>query len=89
MKKNITGKESRKGRAKGAEGPLTIGLDLGDKTSRYCVLEGQGEVKQESRVVTSKKEMAETFGARRRSRIALGGRDALTVGEPFAEQFAT
>ena len=71
MKKNITGKESRKGRAKGAEGPLTIGLDLGDKTSRYCVLDGQGEVKQESRVATSKKEMAETFGALRRSRIAL------------------
>ncbi len=26
-----------------AEEPLTIGLDLGDKTSRYCVLGSNGE----------------------------------------------
>ena len=35
------GKKARK-EAKEAPGTLTIGIDLGDKTSRYCVLNGSG-----------------------------------------------
>jgi hypothetical protein len=32
---------------------LTIGLDLGDRSSIYCVLNGSGEVNLEERVTTS------------------------------------
>jgi predicted NBD/HSP70 family sugar kinase len=31
---------------------MTIGMDLGDKTSRCCVLNGDGEVIQEQSVAT-------------------------------------
>ncbi len=50
---------------------FTIGMDLGDKTSRYCVLDEQGEVIQEGSVATTKKGMLQVFGARKRCRIAM------------------
>jgi transposase len=50
---------------------MTIGMDLGDKTSRYCVLNGDGEVIQEQSVATTKKGMLRVFGARKRCRIAM------------------
>jgi hypothetical protein len=40
---------------KGTQGPMTIGLDIGDKTSRYCVLDESGEVQAEGSVATTKK----------------------------------
>jgi hypothetical protein len=45
------------------QGSMTIGMDLGDKHSWYCVLDGQGEVIQEGRVGTNKKAMAKVFGS--------------------------
>jgi len=50
---------------------MTIGIDLGDKTSRYCVLNDTGEVIQEGSVATTKKGFAQRFGAMPRVRIAL------------------
>jgi len=71
MKKNNTsGRSSKEGR-KCWPGSITIGLDLGDKTSRYCVLEGNGEVVQEGGVATTKKGMGQVFGGRKRCRMAL------------------
>lgn len=52
-------------------GPLTIGVDLGDKTSRYCVLNDCGEVVKEASVATTKKGLAQVFAALQRCRIAL------------------
>jgi transposase len=46
-------------------------MDLGDKTSRYCVLDDQGEIVQEGSVGTTKKALAQKYGAMRRSRIAV------------------
>jgi len=46
-------------------------MDLGDKASRYCVLDGEGGVVVEGSVSTSKKGMAKVFGSMRRSRIAM------------------
>jgi transposase len=70
MKKNNTVNQSSK-RAQGpARGPITIGVDLGDKTSRYCVLDANGEVQTEGSVATTKKAMAEKFGGRK-CRIAI------------------
>src|SRR5208282_674236 len=50
---------------------LTIGLDLGDRSSWYCVLDEQGEVVLERRLGTTPKAMKVTFGGMPRSRIAL------------------
>src|SRR5947208_2612922 len=52
-------------------GPITIGMDLGDKSSRYCVLDGKGEIVAEGSVATTKKGMNQTFGAMRRGRLAM------------------
>ena len=50
---------------------LTIGLDLGDRWSYYCVLDGKGEVLVEQKLATTPKAMKEVFGATARSRVAL------------------
>jgi Transposase len=50
---------------------LTIGLDLGDRTSWYCMLDEAGSVLLEQRVRTTAKAMQEVFGSMPRSRIAL------------------
>ena len=54
-----------------SEQKLTIGLDLGDRSSWYCVLDEQGELLVEQKVATTPKAMKEVFGAMPRSRIAL------------------
>src|SRR5512141_2787139 len=50
---------------------LTIGLDLGDRKSWYCVLDEVGQIRLEQRVRTTAKALGEVFGAMPRSRIAL------------------
>jgi transposase len=53
------------------DGQLTIGLDLGDRSSFYCVLNGEGEVILEAKVATNPEAMKEIFGKMPQSRIAL------------------
>lgn len=58
---------------------LTIGLDLGDRSSYYCVLDESGELVLEQKIPTTAKALQAAFGAMARSRIALEtgfGRDA-------------
>ena len=50
---------------------LTVGLDLGDRSSWYCVLNETGEVVLEQKLSTTPKAMREVFGALPRGRIAL------------------
>lgn len=50
---------------------VTIGMDLGDKTSRYCALNGEGEVLMEGACPTTKKGMAQVFGAMAHCRVAI------------------
>ena len=50
---------------------LTIGLDLGDRNSWYCVLDEAGRIQLEQRVRTTSKGLQEVFGAMPRSRVAL------------------
>ena len=49
----------------------TVGLDLGDKHSRYCVLDQEGQIRAERSVATTKAAMTREFGKLQRSRIAL------------------
>jgi transposase len=71
MKKNSTCQQSPKRKKNALKGPITIGMDLGDKSSRYCVLDSQGEVAEEGSVATTRKGMAQAFGGRQRCRIAM------------------
>src|ERR1700690_2660047 len=50
---------------------LTIGLDLGDRNSWYCVVDEAGQIQLEQRVRTTAKALQEVFGTMVRSRIAL------------------
>src|SRR5260370_42657871 len=50
---------------------LTIGVDLGDRSSWYCVLDEAGTIQLEQRVRPTAKGLQEVFGAMPRSRIAL------------------
>jgi len=50
---------------------LTIGLDAGDRSSWYCVLDEAGALVLEQKVSTTLKAMQEVFGGMARSRIAL------------------
>jgi transposase len=53
------------------KGPLTIGLDLGDRSSSYCVLDEAGEILLEQKLPTTPGAMKQTFGRMLRSRIAM------------------
>ena len=68
MKKNNTGKEGAKG---SRQELITIGIDLGDKTSQGCILNAEGDVIKEQSIGTAKKAMTQTFGAMARCRIAI------------------
>ena len=50
---------------------LTIGLDLGDRNSYYCVVNEVGELVLEQKITTTAKALQAAFGAMPRSRIAL------------------
>src|ERR1051326_4020874 len=58
---------------------LTIGLDLGDKSSRYCILDREGEVLVEHR----DDEEGANAGVRQPGRQShrVGGGNALAVGQ--------
>jgi transposase len=73
MKKSSSSQQSPKRVEKAfrLQGSITIGMDLGDKHSCYCVLNGQGEVIHEGKVGTTKKAIAQAFGAMSGCRIAL------------------
>jgi len=62
-------------RAKGSRifqgGQLTIGLDLGDRSSCYCVLDEAGQVILERSLPTTPRAMEQAFGRMMPSRIAV------------------
>ena len=68
MKKSSTGKALGN---KNFERKLTVGLDLGDRSSWYCVLDEAGEVVNEKKLGTTPKAMKEVFAVMPRSRISL------------------
>jgi len=53
------------------EQKLTIGMDLGDRWSFYCVLDEAGKIILEQKVATTPEAMKQTFGKISRSLIAL------------------
>ena len=73
MKKRSSSRQNPKpaAKAKRAQQSVTIGMDLGDRNSRYCLLSGQGEILREGQVATTKAEMIKTFSRLGRARIAI------------------
>src|SRR6202451_3280797 len=69
MKKNSTVAPKRKRIFRDQK--LTIGMDLGDRFTYYCVLDEAGEVMVEQKLATTKPAMKQVFGRMPRSRIAL------------------
>ena len=46
---------------------VTSGMDMGGRSSRYCMLSGNGEILREDQVPTIKAGMTATFGFRGQS----------------------
>ena len=69
MKKNSTVAIRRKQIFK--RKTLTIGMDLGDRFTYYCILDEAGEVMVEQKLPTTKQAMEHVFGAMPSSRVAL------------------
>jgi transposase len=71
--KGSSSKQSQKrtAKAKRTQESVTIGMDLGDRSSRYCMLSGEGEILREDQVPTTKAGMTATFGSLGRARIAI------------------
>jgi transposase len=69
MKKNSTVAARRKQIFKQKQ--LTIGMDLGDRFTCYCVLDEAGEVMVEQKLPTTRQAMKQVFGGMPSSRVAL------------------
>src|SRR5260221_2413003 len=87
MKKNNIRRQSVREGKQSAEA-MTIGMDLGDRVSCYCVLNGKGEVVEERKVATTKKGLA---GVRSEAAMPDGhrGGNAFPVGKPAVKQLGT
>lgn len=79
MKKHTTAKKNQRALTNtkkqiekmAANQRLTIGLDLGDRSSRYCILDAEGEVRSEGELPTTKTGLNSLFGKMPCSRVAL------------------
>ena len=83
MKKSSTAAAASK---RNFDQKLTIGLDLGDRSSWYCVLDEAGEVISEQKLGTTPKAMKEVFADDAAQPDSSGDGDALAVGEPVVER---
>jgi transposase len=73
MKKRSSSRKQQKPtmKRKARKEGVTIGINLGDKTSRYCLLSDDGEILHEGEVPTTKTGMAKAFGSFGQARIAV------------------
>jgi transposase len=69
MKKNST--VATRGRRIFKQKQLTMGMDLGDRFTYYCVLDEAGEVMIEQKLPTTRQAMKKEFGRMPSSRVAL------------------
>lgn len=71
--RNRKASKARQAERGAAVGPVkqVVGLDLGDKSSRYCVLDSAGKVQLERSAATTRQGLIQAFAKMVRSRIAL------------------
>jgi len=61
---------------------VTMGLDVGDQRSSWCVVDGVGRVLERGEVRTVGTALRRLFERRPPSRVVAGGGNAFAVGEP-------
>jgi len=64
-------------------------MDLGDRSTRYCVLDKAGDVILERSVPLTKKGMDQVFGTMPCSPSGSGNRCAFSLGQPAVEPTGT
>ena len=64
------------------EQKLTIGVDLGDRWSFYCVLDEAGKIILEQKVATTPEAIQQTFGKDTAKSHRPGDRNTFAMGEP-------
>jgi len=84
MKKSSTAAAKQSGNI--SQQKLTIGLDLGDRNSWYCVVDETGQIQLEQRVGTNGKALREVFGALAAQSDRAGNRDAFALDQSLAER---
>jgi hypothetical protein len=62
---------------------ITVGIDLGDRFSRYCMVNGAGEVVEEGRIATTREAFGKTLFWGSKDADRHGMRDPFAVGEPL------
>lgn len=70
-KDNTTEEASASWRKKVVSGKCTIGLDLGDRSSSYCVLDEHAQVLKQGTIATTQKGLNQVFGALPRAVVAI------------------
>jgi hypothetical protein len=63
---------------------LTVGLDLGDRSSWYCVLDEAGTVLREQKLSTTAKALAGSVRGHAAQPHRVGNRDPLALDQPGA-----
>src|ERR1017187_6193876 len=71
------------------EQKLTIGVDLGDRWSFYCVLDEAGKIILEQKVPTAPEAMKQTFGKDTAESHRTGDRNTIPVGKPAVNGVGT
>ena len=65
---------------------LTIGLDLGDRNSWYCVLDESGQIQLEQRVRTNAKALQRSLRRDAAQPDRTGNRDAFALDQSLAQR---
>jgi transposase len=85
MKQSISSQMTRTNGTTTASG-LTVGIDLGDQGSQFCLLDAQGTISEEGRVRSRRSAFQARFGALAPARIALEtGTHSLWASELLTE----
>ncbi len=67
----------------------TVGVDLGDRFSRYCVLNREGEVIEEGRIRTHEEGFRRQWEGEPRQRIGAGNGNAFALDQPSVAGFGS
>ena len=74
MKEDITGKgmakRKQQARRQQKREELTVGIDIGDRSSCYCILDQTGEVSSEGKLPSTTEAYRQQFGGMARATIA-------------------
>ena len=71
VKKKVTSEEPGEGHAPTPAGRFTIGLDLGDRSTAFCVLDADGAIVAEGKLKTTQVAIEQQFASLAPARLAL------------------